>query len=265
MINDGISVKGGHDPRRRLSRGFSREELLARRLRLSRIWERLEGQYPVPSRPAGPLLDGLIRVLLSQNTSDANSAAAFARLKERFRSWQEVERASAEEVEEAIRPAGISRVRGARIKEILRTLEREKGAPDLEFLRELGPGEAMDFLLGLPGIGIKSASVLLLFYLGHPYFPVDTHVYRVGRRTGLIPSDLDMEGAHRYMNLLVPDEIKYPLHMALVAHGRRVCKARQPRCHECVLEDTCEKVGLEVEAGREKAKEGGARVSGRER
>jgi endonuclease-3 len=256
MINDGISVKEGHDPRRRLSRGFSREELLARRLRLSRIWGRLKGQYAVPPRPEGPLLDGLIRVLLSQNTSDANSDAAFARLKERFHGWEEVRRASPEELEEAIRPAGISRVRAARIKEILETLARERGAPDLEFLRELKPDEALDFLLRLPGIGIKSASVLLLFYLDHPYFPVDTHVHRVGRRTGLIPLHMDVENAHRHMNLIVPDSIKYPLHMALVAHGRKVCRSRRPRCGECVLGDVCEKAGL-GEGEARKGRDGG--------
>lgn len=241
MVTRKIACAGSPRGGRRFP-GFSPDQYLDGRRKLSLVWERLQGQYQVPGRPDGPLLDGLIRVLLSQNTTDANSDAAFLRLKERFPDWEEVERASPGEVEEAIRPAGISRVRASRIKEILGALRKERGALDLEFLRDRTPEDALEFLLGLPGIGIKSASVLLLFYLDYPFFPVDTHVYRVGQRTGLIPSSLDVQKAHLYMNRLVPGEIMYPLHMLLVMHGRGICQARRPRCGDCVLEDVCDKV-----------------------
>ncbi len=221
-----------------------------RRMLVLQCWERLEGKYKIPERPKAPLLDALFRVLLSQNTTDRNCDVAFSRLKERFRQWEEAETASLEDLEEAIRPAGMSKIRASRIKEILALLKETHKSLDLEFLKKLDPESALDFLLSLPGVGIKSASVLLLFYLGHPFFPVDTHVYRVGRRLGVIPLRLDVKKAHEHMNRVVPDDLKYPFHMALVMHGRRVCRARNPRCGECVLDDICQKVGLGLEDGR---------------
>lgn len=242
--SSGIAAKGVPVLRRYALDEQTSKVIEERRNHVLRVWERLRGLYAIPKRPEGLLLDGLVRVLLSQNTSDYNSEAAFARLKERFQSWEEVEGASLEELEEAIRPAGISRIRASRMKEILTVVRDTRKSLDLEFLRELDPESAMGFLLSLPGIGIKSASVLLLFYLGHPYFPVDTHVYRTGRRLGVIPTHLDAERAHVFMNRVVPDGLKYQLHMALVMHGRSICRARYPRCFECVLEDICKKEGL---------------------
>ncbi|MDI6874714.1 MAG: endonuclease III [Actinomycetota bacterium] len=193
-----------------------------------------------PWSPRFPhLLDGLVHTLLSQNTSDNNSHLAFRRLKERFPSWDEAARAPVEEVEEAIRPGGISRVKAERIKTLLELVRRDFGSYCLAPLAEREPGEALHYLLGLPGVGRKTAAVLLLFQLGHPYFPVDTHVFRVGRRLGIIPDRSGFEQAHEFMDRLVPDEMKYRLHLNLIQHGRRVCRAGNPRCGECCLRKLC--------------------------
>lgn len=185
------------------------------------------------------LLDGLVHTLLSQNTSDANSHLAFRRLKERFPTWEEAATAPVEYIEEAIRPGGISRVKAARIKALLERVRRDFGTYCLSPLREMDAHEAMSYLLGLPGVGRKTAAVLLLFQLGHPFFPVDTHVFRVSKRLGWIPPRAGAAQAHELMDRLVPDDIKYRLHLNLIEHGRRICRARNPRCGGCCLRDRC--------------------------
>lgn len=212
---------------------------LRRRLeRIDRLLLQCYGERPwAPRFPH--LLDGLVHTLLSQNTSDNNSHLAFRRLKERFPSWDEAARASVEEIEEAIRPGGISRIKAERIKTLLELVRRDFGGYCLAPLAEREPGEALQYLLGLPGVGRKTAAVLLLFQLGHPYFPVDTHVFRVGKRLGIIPPGSSFDRAHQLMDRLVPDDIKYRLHLNLVQHGRRVCRAGNPRCAECCLRRVC--------------------------
>ncbi len=185
------------------------------------------------------LLDGLIHTLLSQNTNDANSHLAFRRLKERFPSWEEAAAAPVEHIEEAIRPGGISRVKAERIKTLLEKVRRDFGTYCLAALGEMDAQGAMSYLLGLPGVGRKTASVLLLFQLGHPFFPVDTHIFRLGKRLGFIPPRAGSLEAHEIMDRAVPADIKFRLHLNLIEHGRRICRARNPRCAECCLRDRC--------------------------
>ncbi len=219
-------------PGKNLSQARRRVELI------DRLLLRCYGDRPwAPRFPH--LLDGLVHTLLSQNTSDANSHQAYLRLKERFPTWEEVARARVEEIEEAIRPGGISRVKAERIKTILELVRGDFGSYCLAPLARMKPEEALDYLLALPGVGRKTAAVLLLFQLGHPFFPVDTHVFRVGKRLGVIPSRSDPDAAHELMDLLVPDCAKYRLHLNLIEHGRLVCRARNPRCPECCLREVC--------------------------
>jgi len=185
------------------------------------------------------LMDGLIHTLLSQNTNDVNSGLAFRRLKERFPTWEEVALAPVGEIEEAIRPGGISRIKAERIKALLQIVRRDFGSYCLAPLTLMEPGEAHRYLVSLPGVGHKTAAVLLLFQLGYPFFPVDTHVFRVGKRLGLIPERADAVEAHELMGRVVLDDIKYRLHLNLIEHGRKVCKARNPRCEECCLRGLC--------------------------
>lgn len=237
---------------------------LSPRARLRRVDGRLRRCYG--DRPWAPrfegLLDGLVHTILSQNTSDTNSHRAFRRLKERFPRWEEAAAAGQAAIEEAIRPGGISRVKAARIAELLERVRRDFGSYCLAPLAEMEPHAALAYLMDIPGVGRKTAAVLLLFQLGHPFFPVDTHVLRVGRRLGLIPPRAGADRAHEVMDALVPDDIKYRLHLNMVEHGRRTCRAGRPRCGECCLRDMCPSAGIagtgRVKGSREREGDGKA-------
>jgi len=193
------------------------------------------------------LLDGLIHTILSQNTSDVNSHRAFRELKDRFPTWEEAAGAETGEIEEAIRSGGISRVKAERIKKVLEIVRQDCGAYSLGCLREMESEQALQYLLDMPGVGRKTAAVLLLFQMGYPYFPVDTHIFRVGKRLDIIPPKASADRAHDIMDALVPDDIKFRLHINLIEHGRQVCKARKPNCPGCCLNDICPRVGVKEE------------------
>jgi endonuclease III len=201
------------------------------------------------SPPFEDLLDGLVHTILSQNTSDVNSHRAFRSLKEAFPAWEDAAGAEVEEIEEAIRSGGISRVKAERIKVVLETVRSDCGSYSLECLRDMDSEQAQRYLMDMPGVGRKTAAVLLLFQLGYPYFPVDTHIFRVGKRLGVIPPRANPTQAHDVMDALVPDDIKFRLHIILIEHGRQVCKARKPNCPGCCLNDICPRIGVKEESG----------------
>lgn len=184
-------------------------------------------------------IDSLVLTILSQNTNDVNRDRAFERLRERFPAWETVRDAEMEELVEAIRPAGLAPTKGPRIQESLRRITAERGEISLDFLADLPLEEARTWLLAIPGVGPKTAAIVLLFALGMPAFPVDTHVHRVTRRLGLIPEKTSREKAHVLLEQIVPPEIYYPFHLNLIEHGRAVCHARGPECACCVLQDQC--------------------------
>ena len=185
-------------------------------------------------------LSVLISAILSQNTSDVNRDQAWRRLKERFPTWESVLAARPSEVAEAIRPGGLANVKAPRILEILRAIKRERGELSLDFLADMEVDEARRWLTSLNGVGPKTAAIVLLFSLGKPAFPVDTHVHRVSQRLGLIGPKTSREKAHEVLEALLPPEIYYTFHLNLIAHGREVCQARQPRCAACVLREHCD-------------------------
>ncbi len=199
----------------------------------------LQEYGPTPRQPGRDPLDTLVSAIISQNTSDANRDRAFRRLKARFPTWEEVGEADPAAVVEALRPAGLSRLKGPRIQEALRAISARQGALNLDFLAEMEVEEAKAWLTSLKGVGPKTAAIVLLFALGRPAFPVDTHVHRVSRRLGLIGPKTSREQAHMVMERIVPPEIYYPFHMNLIAHGRRVCGAQRPRCETCFLQEHC--------------------------
>jgi endonuclease III len=203
------------------------------------IRDRLRQLYgrPVNEPHAHPIAE-LIRTVLSQNTSDTNRDVAYVRLRERFPTWEAVRDAPPAEVEEAIRPGGLSQTKAPRIQEILRRISGEGGEPDLDWLAEADRDRALDYLMALPGVGRKTAACVMIFALGRPELPVDTHVYRVGQRLGLIPPRASFELAHDEMLRITDPEDAYELHMNLIAHGRSVCRPR-PRCDECGLRRMC--------------------------
>ena len=184
-------------------------------------------------------MSSLVATVLSQNTSDVNSHRAFAALVRRFPDWESVAGADVNELARTIRAGGLADIKARRIKLILREIEEERGSLDLGFLKELRLAEAKAWLRGLPGVGPKTAGCVLLFSLGRPAMPVDTHVFRVARRLGLIDARASVEMAHEILESLVPPENVYEFHILMVEHGRRTCKAQRPRCTVCILRGLC--------------------------
>ena len=184
-------------------------------------------------------LSELIATILSQNTSDTNSRRAFTSLIESFSNWEEVANSRVSAIEEAIRSGGLSRIKAARIKEILQTIQKERGSLDLSFLDNLPLEESKSWLRQLPGVGPKTVGCVLLFSLGKPVFPVDTHVFRVSKRLGLISNGVSAEQSHELLAGMVPLENVYEFHMNMVEHGRRTCKSQRPKCTACILRKVC--------------------------
>jgi len=209
------------------------------------VRDRLRAFYARPrNEPHHAPLDELVLTVLSQNTNDRNRDVAYARLRERFPDWGAVARAPAAEVEEAIRPGGISKVKSRRIQAMLATIEREKigraaGTLDLEPLARAPREEAIAFLERLPGVGRKTAACVLLFAFDRPELPVDTHVYRVASRLALIRPGASFEEAHDTLLELTDPADVYELHVNMIRHGRRICTAHNPRCEECPLLRVC--------------------------
>jgi endonuclease-3 len=211
---------------------------MADRRRLRTITDKLAREYGRPVlRPHHAPIDELVLTVLSQNTNDRNRDVAYFRLRERFPTWDAVREAPVEEIEEAIRPGGLAPTKSVRIHQILDAL----GEDDLLWLADAPLDEAREYLVGLPGVGRKTAACVLLFSFGRPDVPVDTHVYRVGGRLGLWPPKLPLIKAHDELARLCGDdgEFAYETHVLLIRHGRRTCVARAPHCAECPLRRIC--------------------------
>lgn len=199
-------------------------------------------------RPHGHPIAELVLTVLSQSTNDRNRDVAFLRLRTRFPSWEAVRDAPLEEIEEAIRPGGISKVKSARIQAILRAIGDGRspiGPRDpphelsLDWLPRAPLQQARDYLVALPGVGRKTAACVLLFAYGLRDVPVDTHVSRVGTRLGLLQAGAPFERLHDQMLALTPPEQELELHVNLLRHGRRTCHARSPACDRCALARMC--------------------------
>ena len=220
----------------------ARRMKLTHGLQVTKIVRRLEryyGKCRSPKRRPHPL-DVLVRTILSQNTSDVNSHAAFARLKQKLPKWDKVKDAPTRSIEAAIRRAGLSRIKAPRIKGILQEIEERRGSLSLDFLARWPNERAYEYLLSLNGIGPKTAACVLLFAFGKNVLPVDTHILRVSKRLGLIGAEVNAEKAHKILGQMVPEDTTYAFHILLIEHGRRLCTARSPGCPECPLLEICE-------------------------
>jgi endonuclease-3 len=210
------------------------------RLRARTVLNRLRKRFGelVPPRRSDPL-EELILTVLSQHTSDVNADRAFAALRAAFPSWEDVVRARSRAVADAIRSGGLANTKAPRLQAILQEVQERRGAFDLTYLAELSDEEARAELVSLPGVGPKTAAVVLSFALGRDAMPVDTHVHRVTKRLGLVPPTVSAERADRILHELVPEGLRTPLHVALIRLGREICKAPTPRCRVCPLKDIC--------------------------
>lgn len=227
------------------------------RARVVRVRERLREVYGTPlMRPHGHPIAELVLTVLSQSTNDRNRDVAYLRLRARLPRWEEVRDVPVAEVEEAIRPGGISKVKSARIQAILRAIcddergpREEPGELSLDWLQRVSIERGRDYLVGLPGVGRKTAACVLLFAYGLRDVPVDTHVSRVGTRLGLLRAGAPFHELHDEMLALTPPGQELELHVNLLRHGRRTCHARTPECDRCALARMCPSRGLFSPAG----------------
>ena len=190
-------------------------------------------------KPVLPIIDEIVATVLSQHTSDINSERTFAQLKDRFPSWEQVAGAPPDLLADAIRCGGIADQKARRIQQILAAIEEREGSLSLGRLYDLDDAAVEAYLLSLPGVGPKTAACVLAFAMGRPAFPVDTHVHRVAIRLGWIPASTTADKAHQLLAPRIPPELRYDLHVALIGHGRAVCRAQRPRCEVCVVRDLC--------------------------
>jgi endonuclease-3 len=190
-------------------------------------------------RPHRDAMTELVLTILSQNTSDTNSGRAFMRLHSRFPTWDALMAAAPEKIEKEIRVGGLAATKAPRIKAILEEVWQRKGSFEMAFLDEMPLAEAKAWLRSLPGVGPKTAACVLMFALGRPALPVDTHVQRVAQRLGMVPAKTGAAEAHDLLEATLAPEEVYPFHVSLISHGRRVCRAQRPLCSECPLAGRC--------------------------
>jgi endonuclease-3 len=202
--------------------------------------EILEDLYGVPQAGDIDPIDLLVQTMLSQNTTDTNSFQAFRNLKTAYPNYEDLLAASDEDIAEPIRVGGLAEMKARRIKEALIKIKSDTGAIDLSFLASLSKEVAEEYLLSLPGVGPKTAAVVLLFAFGFPVMPVDTHVYRVSGRLGLVPEGASIKETQRILEEITPPDKYLSLHLNLIWHGRRICKARGPKHEECALRTLCD-------------------------
>jgi endonuclease III len=211
-----------------------------RRQKVAIVHSRLLAAYGEPTwrSPLDPVSQ-LVSTILSQNTNDTNRDVAFERLRARLPTWEQVRDADLQAVVEAIRPAGLANHKGPHIQQALRFITQERGELNLDFLADWPPEKAKAWLSSMNGVGPKTAAIVLLFSLGRPAFPVDTHVHRVTKRLGLI-GPISREKAHDELERLVPPQDYYAFHLNVIRHGRQICISRKPRCQVCFLADLCD-------------------------
>ncbi len=204
-------------------------------------YQLLRAAYGQPQwRQHLPPVDELVSTILSQSTSDSNRDRGYYALKERYPEWEDLLQAPVAEIVDTIRPAGLANQKGPRIKSALQFVVDERGELSLDFLAEMPVDEARAWLVQIKGVGLKTASIVMLFSFDEPAFPVDTHVHRITRRLGLIGPKVSADKAHHIIEGLGEPETFYAMHLNMIQHGRQVCVARNPRCQQCMLHDVCD-------------------------
>ncbi|HEX9004399.1 MAG TPA: endonuclease III [Blastocatellia bacterium] len=217
------------------------DELAEKKRLVKFITQNLEATYGIPSNTSfDDPLDELIGTILSQSTTNINSHRAFASLKKRFPDWESVRQARPESIATAIQSGGLANVKSVVIKNVLNEILERRGNLDLSFLKTLPIDEARSFLTSLKGVGPKTAACVLLFSCQKPLFPMDTHIFRITRRLGLLPEKINDQLAQELMETLIPPRKHYSLHINLIAHGRKICHPHSPKCEQCSLIEQCD-------------------------
>ena len=209
--------------------------------RIRRINQELKDFYGEPDQPTEMSgIDYLVETILSQNTNDINRDKAFDNLKEKYGGdWEKVENADYEDLTDTVRVAGLGPTKAERIQKALKIIREEKGRYTIEFINEMSIEEGKSWLTEIPGIGPKTAAIILCFHFDKPVMPVDTHVHRISKRLGLVPESASRTKSHDILEEKVPDDIKYEFHRLLIDHGREHCKAQNPTCEEGPLGSEC--------------------------
>ena len=246
---DATPVRNSHAPRAgkaraRQKKGGAWDEARAAAKPIHYIVQNLERTYGTPTNRRQPRatdpLDMLVQVILSQATSDVNSERTYAALKRRFPTWDAVLRAREATLADTIRAGGLANQKAKVIRDLLRQIKARTGALTLNFLHDASVEEAVQFLSAFRGIGPKTVACTLLFACRKDVFPLDTHIFRVLRRVGLIPPNSTDERAHQLMNRLVPTGKFYSFHVNLIRHGRALCRPRDPLCEQCPIVEYCD-------------------------
>jgi len=214
---------------------------LSRGQKLAQVSEKLFDYFGEPDwHEPLPAVDELVCTILSQNTNDINRDKAYQALKARYDSWEEVRDADPAELQYVIRIAGLAQQKGPNIQSALAAIGEKTANYNLEWLRELSVDEARDWLVNLKGVGPKTAAIVMVFALGMPAFPVDTHIYRVSGRIGLRPANLNVQKTHEYLEAIGNPADFGHLHLNLISLGRQFCQARKPKCTGCPVLELCD-------------------------
>jgi len=239
----GRGTKGiGRPPAKRLKKNVAPLDWTPEKgaAKLPLVYEKLRETYGERRwRPHQEPIDELVLTILSQRNTDRSTEQSYLTLRERFPTWEQVMLAPTEEIADAIRWSGLYQQKAPRIQEVLRRIDTERGNFDLRFLKELPLAEAKAWLRALPGVGPKTTAIVLLFSLGMPAFPVDTHVYRVSQRLGLVGPKTSESGAHDVLEAMLAPSQMFEFHVNMIAHGRRICHAIGPKCDRCPLLALC--------------------------
>ncbi len=207
--------------------------------KIDRILRALEDEIGRPEREvSGDPVGEIVGTILSQNTTSANSRKAYGQLVEVFPTWAAVRDASREELVDVIRPAGLAETKSATILNVLRALPAPDGQPSLDHIGDMNNDDATAHLVAFNGVGVKTATCVLVFALGRDVCPVDTHVHRVANRLGLVETKTP-DRTYAALGSVIPDGKAYAAHVLFVGFGRRVCKARKPLCNVCPVFDEC--------------------------
>jgi endonuclease-3 len=219
---------------------YARDDIEAK---IARVYQKLVSTYGIPAwEPTGDPLGELVATILSQHTSDTNSERAYSQLRAAFATWEQVRDAPVAAVEAAIRSGGLAKQKARRIQQVLSILTERLGDQPLTLgtLDAMPLDNALTSLRELPGVGPKTAACVMLFALGKPAFPVDTHVWRVTKRLGLINQRTSAENAQEILQSLIPPDWRHTMHINLIRHGRQICYARNPACLRCPLAAECQ-------------------------